>query len=248
MMFVWQVAKVSLANRRASELVIAPSTDTLISRVSTPSGAVYRQYWWAFLLLAACGDERSSRPEPRWQSAFDAGGVGWLLSVWGAARDDMYAAGGRETAGVLLHDDGAGWQPVSLPAEVPLLNWVFGFARDDVTAVGNNGTILHFDGASWALQPAPTEQDLWGVWGGQANDLWAVGGRGISRQDATILHFDGVSSSSVEVPALQRTGVAAFYKVWGTAADDVYVVGQRGVVLHYDGVAWTELLVAPVMT
>jgi hypothetical protein len=44
----------------------------------------------------------------------------------------------------------------------------------------------------------------------------------------------------MEIPPLVRPGVRAFFKVWGAGPDDVWIVGQNGVVLHWDGVGFTE--------
>lgn len=178
-----------------------------------------------------------------WSPAFDAAAAGWLLSVWGPSADDLYAVGGTPEAGVAMRFDGAGWSEVDLGVGVPLLNWSYGFGPDDITVVGNGGTILHWDGAAWRTQSTTTSEDLWGVWGAAPDDLWAVGGRGRGEGQDTILHYDGAAWTKIKTPALTRPNVYAFFKVWGTAADDVYIVGQRGAVLHYDGATWTEALV-----
>ncbi len=190
-----------------------------------------------------CGDPEPEPAERRWQEAFDAERVGWLLSVWGDTDADAYAAGGSETDGVLMHFDGSDWQPVELGFQVPLLTWVYGFGADDVTVVGNEGTVLHFDGMKWQQQATPTEQNLWGVWGAAPDELWAVGGRGRVDGEATLLSFDGEQWETAELPDFERSGVNALFKVWGTSRDNVYAVGQRGAVVHYDGSEWTEQLV-----
>ncbi len=195
----------------------------------------------ALLMFAACSGGDSMAKE--WNLAFDAQQVGWFLNVWGSSEDNLYAAGGTPDNGVLMRWDGTAWTEVLLDTEVPLLTWAFGFGANDITVVGNEGTIVHFDGAVWTLQETPTEQDLWGVWGAAPDDLWAVGGRGRAAGEATLLHYDGSRWSEVEVPPLERANVWAFFKVWGTSASNVYVVGQRGAVLHYDGVGWREELV-----
>ena len=187
-----------------------------------------------------------SNPKPRdpvFEVAFDASEM-WLLNVWGPDGSDLvYAVGGTKEEGRLMRYDGQDWERVELDEDVPLLTWAWGFAEDDITIVGNEGTALHYDGDEWTLQPTPTEQNLWGVWGEVPDDLWAVGGRGNEEEDRTLLHFDGDTWEAVEVPELERAGVSAFFKVWGTSSDNVYVVGRNGAVLHFDGDEWSELLV-----
>jgi hypothetical protein len=192
----------------------------------------------AFVCACSC----SSRQATPWTPTFDAPAA-WLLDTWGANASDVYAVGGTESTATVMHFDGTSWSPLSLGVDAPLLNWCFGFASDDVTMVGNTGTVLHFDGNTWSVQPTPTTQNLWGVWGASPNDLWSVGGDGLEASQATLLHFDGTTWSAVAIPTLQKANVWQFLKVWGTSASNVYVVGQRGVVMHFDGTNWSELLV-----
>ncbi|MEM7675333.1 MAG: hypothetical protein AAF449_04940 [Myxococcota bacterium] len=195
-----------------------------------------------FTLAAACGSDPAP-PNPTWSTAFDAARFGWLLNVWGSSADDLYAVGGSPSRGRMTRFDGQAWTDVDLGLEVPLLNWAFGFGANDVFVVGNQGTVLRRTGQGWTATATITDQDLWGVWGANPNDVWAVGGNGREEGQATLLRFDGASWRRVEVPALSRSGVFAFFKVWGTSADNVYVVGQRGAVLRWNGTELTEVLV-----
>lgn len=199
--------------------------------------------------VAACGDDPDpvvvvdAGEEPQileWTQAFAAEEIGWLMNVWGPAPDNLYAVGGAPTAGRVMHFDGQGWAPIDLELDVPLLNWTYGFGSDDITIVGNGGTIIHWNGTDWTLQETPTTEDLWGIWGASPDDLWAVGGRGREPGQETILHYDGDTWTNAPMPDIVRAGVHAFFKIWGTSADNIYIVGQNGVVLHYDGSQWTE--------
>jgi hypothetical protein len=189
-------------------------------------------------LVAACDDEPTG-----WSESFPADDVGWLLNVGGSSPTDIYAVGGSPEAGVAMHYDGDRWSEVDLGVSVPLLTWIHATSPTEAMAVGFAGTAVRWDGSSWTVLPTPTDEDLWGVWGGSPDNLWAVGGRGREAGQATLLHFNGTDWSEVELPELQRANVNAFFKVWGTSAGNVYVVGQRGAVLHYDGTDWTEELV-----
>lgn len=180
--------------------------------------------------------------EPAWAQAFDARALGWLLNVWGPSGDDLYAVGGNASEALVMRFDGRAWSRVSLGVSTPRLHWIYGFGHDDLTAVGDHGTVRHWDGHTWTSQPVPTDAPLWGVWGAAPNDLWSVGGTGGGDASPVLLHYDGAVWTAVPVPTLMRAGIGAFYKVWGTGADNVYVVGQRGVVLHRTGGAWREEL------
>lgn len=217
--------------------------DSLGMRLDWPSS---RTVWVALVaaafVCAGCGGDGGS--DRTWDEAFDAQQTGWLLNVGAPDGAPLWAVGGTPTEGVLVErQDDDRWSPVALGVDVPLLNWTHGFSADDRFVVGNGGTVLHYDGVSFEPMPAPTTEDLWGVWGASPQDVWAVGGSGRAGSEATVLHYDGVAWTLETLPPLERTGVRAFFKVWGTGPNDVWVVGQAGAVVHWDGVEWTEHLV-----
>jgi len=88
--------------------------------------------------------------------------------------------------------------------------------------------------AAWELQnPLPQSNRLTAIWGSSATDIFAVGSRG------AIVHFDGS-----EWVVMEPVTSAALSGVWGVASNNVYAVGgtpSEGVILHYDGVTWTEM-------
>ncbi len=45
------------------------------------------------------------------------------------------------------------------------LHGVWGSGPDDVFAVGDLGTILHYDGHDWDMMPSGTDANLYAVWG-----------------------------------------------------------------------------------
>ncbi|AKU98469.1 hypothetical protein AKJ09_05133 [Labilithrix luteola] len=68
------------------------------------------------------------------------------------------------------------------------LRGVFGFGPDDVWAVGDESTILHWDGQSWTKLATPFDgaglkPRLFGVWGSSKDDVWIVGG-------GVVIHFE----------------------------------------------------------
>jgi hypothetical protein len=104
---------------------------------------------------------------------------------------------------------------------------LWGTASNDIWAVGDAGTILHYDGMNWSA-PAPlgsaTTQDLYGIYGTSATDAWAVGLSGV------LLHWDGTAWT-----ASQQSGIATtqlLRAVWGSAANDYWAVGASGTLLH----------------
>ena len=107
-----------------------------------------------------------------------------LRAVWGAASNDVWAAG---DAGTLLHFDGANWSaptPIGAATNQDLYG-LYGTSATDAWAVGLSGALVHWDGTTWTASPqsgVTTNQTLRAVWGSAVNDYWAIGVTG------TILH------------------------------------------------------------
>lgn len=121
-----------------------------------------------------------------------------LDAVWGAAGDDIWAAGG----GPFLHFDGCRWTPVPVPSYEIMSLW--GSGPRDVFAVGWKGEIFHWDGSRWRAQASNTNDHLLTVWGRGPDDVWAAGERG------TVLHFDGAHwSEHARVPTPEDVGSIA---------------------------------------
>lgn len=190
----------------------------------------------AVVLIAAAGCPNDPAP-PTWEPAFDTSAAGALSGVWGSGPGDVFIVGGTETAEI-YHFDGADWSPMQAP-DVGLLVWVFGFAPDDVWAVGVGGAVVHYDGADWSAVDAGTTTDLWGVWGTSSGDLWIVGGS-VSAGDPVILHHDGVDFTPHALDASENPlAVHALFKIFGVGSK-LFAVGQRGLIVEYDGVRWVR--------
>lgn len=181
-------------------------------------------------------------PEAGWQRVVQAdASQGALMSVWGSSPDDVFVVGGQlePLTGTALHYDGSTWTSETLPVDTPMLHWVYG-VDDRVWAVGRAGAILVRDAGEWTAEVSGTDRILWGIWGASADELWAVGGDGVS--DAPVLvRREGASEtwSQVDLPPLS-VATHGLFKIWGRAADDVWIVGDLGASLHWDGVAWTD--------
>lgn len=174
-------------------------------------------------------------PNAGWESAFDTSEIGWIMSGWGTGDGSLWVVGGTVTIGAVIRRDATGWHEVDLGVRVPLMHWVHGTSAHDIFVGGRDGKMLHYDGYGWSLQPTPTTAPIWGIWAAASDDVWAVGGNSALGGPAFIIHYDGVSWALVDLPALVRPGVFAFFKIWGAAADDLYSVGQNGAILHWNG-------------
>ena len=144
---------------------------------------------------------------------------------WASAPDDVYIAKSK-----LRHFDGTRWTDIAI--DDPIVNAVWGTARDDVWVGGASG-IWHFDGARWRRVYDAASID--GLGGSGPHDVWAVGSHDAMPD---VLHFDGARWTSYfgRLPRNQQfhlTGVTS-------TGHEAWVVGEWGTVLHFNGIWWIE--------
>jgi photosystem II stability/assembly factor-like uncharacterized protein len=124
----------------------------------------------------------------------DSGVKARLSGVWGTPDGTrIYVTGDPESDGqgnirnMILSSNGTGWTRMDTPIVAPgrgRLHGVWGFANNNVFAVGDDGVILHFDGNQWSPMTSGTTTDLYAVWGANMSSVFAVGRYG------TILHYN----------------------------------------------------------
>jgi hypothetical protein len=170
---------------------------------------------------------------------------------------------------------GQGWQAVAMPAADPSFpRAVDARSAEDAWIVGSTGgphtraTAWHWDGRGWRSMPVPVPPDdpsprsseLVSVSARTADDVWAVGGSGISpprsrsRADqgsgrsprALVAHWDG--RTWTPVPASGQAGgnpvESVLSDVTALAEDDVWAVGTAWpgsdvpLVQHWNGRDW----------
>lgn len=192
------------------------------------------------------GDENADTqvdgPQPVWAPAFDTRDAGALSGAWGSSPHDIFVVGGNDRRGEVYHFDGASWREMRIPP-VRLLVWVFGFAPDNVYAVGVAGKAIHYDGTAWTLLETGTTEDLWGIWGETPAEMWIVGG-GFGPDDPTpdeplLMRFDGRRFEGLPFPVNDR-GAKALFKVWGIGSK-VFAVGENGLIIQYNGTQWGQV-------
>lgn len=110
------------------------------------------------------------------------------------------------------------------------LKGVWGSSSNNVFAVGDSGTVLHYDGNQWLTLDSGTSVTLYNVWGNTADDVFAVGSNG------TILHYDGT-----QWIAMNSNTSSTLIDIWGHSSSQVFAVGESGTILSYDGNQWTTM-------
>ena len=118
------------------------------------------------------------------------------------------------------------------------LQSVWGSAEDDVWAVGDTGTIVHFDGHTWKAFASGVTENLTSVYGTGVSDAWASGDGG------SVLHWDGASwkvASTIEDAIMLGVWTGAVNDVWAVGVDlDASPLGGAGFVRHWTGSEWID--------
>ncbi|MBX3206177.1 MAG: hypothetical protein KF764_13990 [Labilithrix sp.] len=173
-----------------------------------------------------------------------------LFSVYGAARDDVWAVGYASPVpdwydpALVVHYDGVAWARVKVDVGDGLFQ-VWGTGPRDVWAAGSSGLTIHFDGNAWTRMDGGTTLYRWGIWGSAANDVWAVG------QSGGITRFDG--SRWLERERQPSSDVYREHRaISGSSPNDVWAVGSaqalspprapppaQRLVSRWDGARWT---------
>ncbi len=151
------------------------------------------------------------------------------VGLWGSGPDDWFAVSQWPT---IDHWNGATWEVVDMTAEVAYLGWISGTGPDDVWTVGDEGAIFHWGADhTWTPVPSGTTETLWVVHAFAPDDVIAAG-------DA-VLRYDGVSWNP------QSTPISEFFdSIWASGPDDIYLGSGNGGLVHWNGVAWTEVELA----
>jgi len=144
-------------------------------------------------------------------------------AMWAAPSGEVVLAGAQGHLGVF---DGATWTETT--TGVATLEAVWGASASDVYAAGASATILHYDGATWTPVANPGTGTFFALWG-TGGDVFAAG--------TSIVHANGGAFATTATPL--ATTVRG---LWGSAGDDVFGVGDAGVIVHWDGVSWTQMI------
>lgn len=221
--------------------------------------------------LAASNDAAAandSRPSSQWQEMHNVSGAK-LHGVWASSPADVFAVGAK---GVIMHYDGQAWTQMASGTASNLYGvWGFGpsdvFAVGESVILRYNGQqwerIKSYPSnifyAVWGLPPdelwitapgglifykmgrdtlqmidLPAEYAVhyYAVWGLPSGEVLIAG------ENGKALKGRGFSFSP-----MPETGIkSALHGIWGSAADNIYAVGEEGTLIHYDGLAWHEIL------
>jgi photosystem II stability/assembly factor-like uncharacterized protein len=165
------------------------------------------------------------------------------------------------------------WQ-LQAPVTGEDLRDVFMLAENDVWAVGNAGTVLHFDGSTWSPVPISTTDTLRDIymvsptmgfivaWSGGGSTIWHWDGaawtqRGtipdpLYRLDANSATDAWASGVSVVYHwngtdwSLHWNAPSVLFAIDMTSADTGWAVGAYGTIVQYDSGVWSQYVGSPV--
>jgi photosystem II stability/assembly factor-like uncharacterized protein len=126
------------------------------------------------------------------------------------------------------------WQVQNPRFHGPNLSGVWGSSKNDIFAVGENGTILHSkdEGNTWTPQNSGTTANLHKIWGSSKRDIFVIG------QTGTILHSS--DSGSTWTPQISDT-TASFTVIQGNGKS-IYLLGDDQIFhTNNSGKTWKRL-------
>jgi len=135
-------------------------------------------------------NDGGSGSAPSWQlEEYDSRTERNLYGVWGD-EEAIWLAGEGGVIRRLKREDLSRrvFEVIASPV-VSALRGIYGFGPDDIWAVGDDATVVHWDGDVWTRLATPfdgaaTKPKLFTVWGSGPDDVWIGGG-------AVLLHFEG---------------------------------------------------------
>jgi len=164
----------------------------------------------------------------------------WNGSAWSEAyglfAEEAYAVHGTGPGDIwvgtekgFLHYDGRAWTRHESGSATKGL-WAV--SSNDIWAVGNSGSSLHWDGSKWARQtgfgPVPR---LGAMWATSDDDVWFLGASALRYHHGYVENFGKLT----DLQWYDKTSA------WGSAANDIWYTTPRSTMFHWDGTAWSSM-------
>ncbi len=117
----------------------------------------------------------------------------------------------------------------------------WGTSSSNMYSVGDYGTILHFDGSTWTKMQSGTTKGIGTIWGTSNTNIWASGFNPHTAE-SVLLHYNGVSWSTIDLSRLGTFGVGAnaLNSCWvcDSAGHSVIVASGSSFYRETDNGAW----------
>ena len=195
-----------------------------------------------FIEFLGCKDKGVEPPQtknPReyvWtaDTVFYPGSYQTLMNnMWASSVNDVYMVGFNTDGQPLWHYDGKNWTNVNLWGSynivTPQLNSIYGFAINNIWAVGLKGfyntdssLIIHYDGSKWSeANIVRGNRGLNDIYGSSPNDIWACGFWGV------VYHYDGIKWNKDSI-SIYNPQNAEFQLLSITESKNIaYAIGEK---------------------
>lgn len=170
---------------------------------------------------------------------------GVLQGIYGFDENNIIVVGTYGSYGYSAIWNGSNWNETNFFRYFPngdtvwALRSVWGSSPDDVWAVGDFGTIIHWDGTEWrkVVINLPSDRAFWDVWGTDESNVYAVT---LSLSDQSeLFHYDGNQWTEVttQLPSMERS----LTSIWIDKNNTGYLAGNT--TIYYDGSNWNYIYI-----
>ena len=139
--------------------------------------------------------------------------------IWGPSPDEIYVAGDK---GEVYRLDNDGWHDISTGLD-EMIWGIWGFGKNDLYAVTQNGIFCHWNGSKWELVYYSNDGTT-SVWGTDPEHIFLTGNA------CGLWMWDGS-----ELKRLTSGGEGYLYGVWGSSDSNVFAVGESGNIFYWNG-------------
>lgn len=152
-----------------------------------------------------------------------------LQAAWGSGAN--YRVLGGDNAALWHYN--FSWNPEPAPVNNNITD-MWGFAPDDIWAVGLGGVVIHWNGALWEEAETPASGSVRAIWGRTGQTIIAAGDNG------EILEYNG------EVwELLAQSTDQNLRGVHGFDNGDVWAVGANGTIMRRGQLGWVRTRIDP---
>ncbi len=150
-----------------------------------------------------------------------------MRGIWGTDENNVWVVGHSDVAKYQVwHWNGEKWKNQNLlfPGHPFSLNAIYGFAADDIWAVGTDiqnfpniihrSFIIHYDGMHWEFVEALDAPMALSVWGSNPSNVF------VGCDSGVVLHYNGVNWEKQNTNTLSK-----IFSIQGFSANQVYASG-----------------------
>lgn len=165
------------------------------------------------------------------------GGVKY--GIFGLNESNIFVVGESSNRGIVAIWNGSNWTEyrddyfLARGDTVYPLRAIWGASPNDVWAVGDKGTIIHWNGTQWKKVDAGINTRINSIWGTSQNDIYIVAVSGIN---SVLFKYDGLTWVNIS----PNIGIFAT-TLWKTNPGKLLIGGTA--LLEYDGSSFQQVVI-----